>query len=99
MKHIVAWKFKEFAENADKSANLERAKILLESLKGKIAQINALEVGVDISHTDHSFDLVLSTEFDNRAALVAYQQDPEHVKVVEFLRKVQSARIVVDYEL
>jgi hypothetical protein len=42
---------------------------------------------------------VLSTEFDDRAALVAYQQHPEHVTVVEFLRKVQSARMVVDYEL
>jgi predicted secreted Zn-dependent protease len=99
VKHIVAWKFKEYAENSEKSANLARAKTLLESLKGKIAQITALEVGIDVSHTDHSFDLVLNTEFDSRAALVAYQQHPEHVKIVEFLRRVQSARIVVDYEV
>ena len=98
LKHIVLWKFLTYAEGADKKENLLRAKGLLESLKKTITEIRFLEVGLDVTHTERSYDLVLYTEFDNPAALVAYQQHAEHVKVVEFLRKVQSGRVVIDYE-
>ena len=98
LKHIVVWKFLTYAEGADKKQNLLKAKALLESLKGTIKEIRFLEVGLDVTHTERSYDLVLYTEFDNPAALVAYQQHAEHVKVVEFLRKVQSGRGVIDYE-
>ncbi len=98
LRHIVMWKFLTYAESADKKQNLLKAKALLESLRGKIKEIRFLEVGIDVTHTERSYDLVLYTEFDNPAALVAYQQHAEHVKVVEFLRKVQSERGVIDYE-
>jgi hypothetical protein len=98
LKHIVVWKFLTFAEGADKKQNLLKAKALLESLKVSIKEIRFLEVGLDLTHTERSYDLVLYTEFDSREALVAYQQNAEHVKVVEFLRKVQSGRGVIDYE-
>jgi hypothetical protein len=98
LKHVVAWKFKESAESAAKEENLHHAKALLEGLKDKITEIKSLEVGIDTMKTKQSYDLVLESEFDNVEALLVYQTHPEHVKVGEFLRKVQQSRIVVDYE-
>lgn len=98
LKHIVMWKFLTYAEGAEKKENLRKAKAMLESLKPSIKEIRFLEVGIDVTHTERSYDLVLYTEFDSPAALVAYQQHAEHVKVVEFLRKVQSGRNVIDYD-
>ena len=99
LKHIVAWKFKESAENADKYHNLQKAKALLESLKGKITEIRAFEIGIDVSRGDQSFDLVLYSEFVNREALASYQKHEDHVRVAEFLRKVQLSKGVIDYEV
>lgn len=97
LKHIVMWKFKDASEGGSKVQNLRRAKSLLDSLPPIIAEIQSFEVGIDVLHSNTSYDLVLTSTFNNQEALVAYQTHPEHVKVVEFLRKVQSGKIVVDY--
>jgi hypothetical protein len=99
LKHIVMWKFKEEAEGARKEENLGKAKALLDSLPLKIAEIKSFEVGIDVLHSDSSYDLVLYSAFENNDALVAYQRHPEHMKVVEFLRKVQVGKSVVDYQV
>jgi len=81
VKHIVAWKFKDFAESADKQHNLLKAKALLDSLVGKIAEIQTFETGLDVSQGDQSFDLVLYSEFASREALASYQKHEEHMRV------------------
>lgn len=98
-KHIVMWKFKDEADGATRESNLRTAKHLLDALPSVIPEIEMFEVGIDCSQTPSSFDLVLNSTFANRAALEAYQNHPEHRKVVEFLRRAQSAKVVVDYEL
>lgn len=71
---------------------------MLESLPGKIPGIGSLEVGIDVTQSDASYDLVLNGTFASVAALEAYQRHPDHLAVVAFLRPVQSAKAVVDYE-
>jgi hypothetical protein len=96
-KHVVMWKFKDSAENGSRNENLQKAKQLLDALPEKIAVIRNFEVGIDILHSSTSYDLILNSSFENQQALVQYQTHPEHVKVVEFLRKVQISKVVVDY--
>ncbi len=97
LKHIVMWKFKEVADGSTKEENLRKAKALLDALPPKIPQIKLFEAGIDILHSDSSYDLVLISGFDDDASLVAYQKHPDHVTVVEFLRKVQMSKVVVDF--
>jgi len=99
LRHIVMWKFKDSAEGSTKRENLLKARGLFEALPGTIPQIKALEVGIGIAEGEQFYDLALNSTFDNSEALVAYQQHPDHVKVVEFLRKVQTAKVVIDYQL
>lgn len=97
VRHIVMWKFKANAEGAARSENLTRAKALLESLREKIPEIRYLQVGIDLCRTEASYDLVLTSEFADTEALRAYQRHPDHLRVVEFLRKVHEGRVVVDH--
>jgi hypothetical protein len=97
IRHIVFWKFLEEAEGAHREENLRLAKGMLEGLKSEIPEILHLEVGVDVTRTPASFDLALNSLFRDVESLAAYQAHPAHMKVVEFLRKVQSARAVADY--
>ncbi len=97
IRHIVCWTFLDRAEGADRSANLLRAKAMLDALPGEIPEILSLEVGIDAARGPASGDLVLTGTFASAAALEMYQKHPRHLEVVTFLRRVQSSKIVVDY--
>lgn len=98
IKHVVMWKLKEFAEDADRARNAKRIKIELEALKNTIPQIFHLEVGINILESDAAFDVVLFSVFKNEKDLEVYQNHPNHRAVAEFVGKVNESRIVVDYK-
>lgn len=97
LRHIVMWKFKDSAEGATKRENLLRARALFEALPGTIPQIKSFEVGISMAEGGQFYDIALNSTFENPGTLVAYQQHPAHVKVVEFLRTVQTSKVVIDY--
>lgn len=99
IKHIVMWKLKDFAEGSSKVVNAQKIKELLESLKERIEEVKHIEVGIDSSKTDASADIVLYSEFDCMKDLTIYQNHPEHVKIVQFVKEVCTERRVADYEI
>ena len=99
VKHIVMWKFKESAEGRSAAENMELVKDSLYALVGVIDEIKKMEVGIDISHKNGSMDLALITEFESVEALNVYAVHPEHLKVVDLVRKVTETRVVLDYNM
>ncbi|GAA0691231.1 MULTISPECIES: Dabb family protein [Clostridium] len=97
IKHIVMWKLKDFSNGNDKNQNAQIIKERLEKLPEIIEEVSFLEVGIDISNTSSSYDVVLCSEFESEEKLKAYATHPEHLKVVEFITEVKEERIVVDY--
>jgi hypothetical protein len=91
--HIVMFQFKE--EN--KEANLVRIKAMLEALPSQIETLKSMEVGIDISHSERSFDLVLISMFEDQAGLDVYVPHPAHQEVVSVIKEVTSLSKVVDY--
>jgi hypothetical protein len=98
IKHVVMWKLKDFAEEADKARNAKRIKIELEALKNTIPQIFHLEVGINFLESDAASDVVLFSVFKNEKDLELYQNHPDHRAVAEFIGKVKEDRTVVDYK-
>ena len=94
VKHIVMWKFKDEAAEADK---LEM-KRQLEALKGLVPTLVDIEIGLDVVGKEASMDMVLCSEFASMDDLQAYAIHPEHLKVVNFVKPLISERAVVDYE-
>lgn len=99
IKHIVAWRFKDEALGASKSENLARAKAALESLSETVPSVEHLEVGLDVGAGNDTWDIVIYSEFADRAALDAYQVHPEHVKAAQLIGEMREARSCVDYEV
>ena len=91
--HIVMFQFKE--EN--KEVNLERVKEMLEALPEKIETLKSMEVGIDISRSERSFDLVLTSTFEDQSGLNEYAVHPAHLTVVSVIKEVTSLSKVVDY--
>jgi hypothetical protein len=99
IRHIVLWTFQEQAGGRDKPENLSRARSLLMALKGNIAVIRDWEVAITAGTPGDSGDLALNSTFDSPEDLSAYQNHPEHQKVVAFLRSVHSGKVVADYDI
>ncbi|MGD0817694.1 MAG: Dabb family protein [Methanomassiliicoccales archaeon] len=98
LKHVVMWRLKESAEGRTKAENAVYVKEILDLLPYRIKEIKSLEVGINMLNTPPSYDLVLIVDFANMLDLQAYQANPEHVKVADYILKVRETRAVVDYE-
>ena len=98
IKHIVMWRLKDKAAGGTKQENAAKLKGSLESLVGVIPSLKAAEVGINFNPSDAAFDVVLYSEFEDKEGLSAYQNHPEHLKIVDFVGEIRSDRAVVDYE-
>jgi hypothetical protein len=91
--HIVLFKLLEVTPE-----KAEAARQVLAGMAGRIPELRHLEVGVNVVHSDRSYDLALLARFASLEDLQAYQVHPLHVEVVKYLQGVRQAAIVVDYE-
>lgn len=96
IKHIVMWKLKG-STPAEQHAHRQTVKRALESLRGKVPGLMRLEVGLDESGIDYAFDVVLYSEFESSAALAAYADHPEHLRVRREMSDLRVQRHQVDY--
>ena len=76
---------------------MEAAVSTLRGLDGKIESLRFIEVGVDFKETECSYDLVLTTHFDDQEGLSAYASQPTHLPVIETMLNLCSNSIFVDY--
>jgi len=91
--HIVMLAFKD--EN--KTENLQKIKTRLDALLDKVPSLKSMEVGLDFMQSDRSFDLVLTSSFDDKAGLSEYAVHPAHLDVVKLIKEVTVEAKVVDY--
>ena len=92
VKHIVMFKLIE-----KNSANLNKGIEALNSLKGNIETLKHIEIGTDFMGSERSYDIVLTTHFDNREELKTYASHKNHLPVINIMKSISSS-IVVDYE-
>ena len=78
--------------------NIEKIVDALKTLEGNIDVLRSTEIGINFTESERSYDIVLTTEFDDRKALNAYGPHPNHLPVVETVRSLCSGSVVVDYE-
>ncbi len=91
--HIVFFKLKDRSQRS-----VEKARDVLLGMEGRIPQLRHLEVGVDVLHSERSYDIALVTKFDSLAELEAYQKHPVHVEVLKYMTSVRESSVTVDYE-
>jgi hypothetical protein len=90
--HIVCWKYKPEATDAQRREHVER----LRALKDLVPGMESFDVGSDILGLDRSYDTGLVGVYADRAALDAYSDHPEHVKVAAMGKQLATA-VSVDF--
>ncbi|VCU69730.1 Stress responsive A/B Barrel Domain protein [Pigmentiphaga humi] len=99
IRHIVMWKLKEHAEGADRQANMQKVRQLLEDCRDCVPGMLEFEIGLASEGCEATYDVVLNSLFESREALEAYQVHPRHVASKPLMSAVRTERQCMDYEL
>lgn len=99
IKHIVMWKLKDFAEGQDKAVNAKKMKTMLDACADLVPGTLKFEVVLAQPGLEATYDVVLYSEFADKAALDAYAEHPDHVALKPFIGAVREARQCMDYEV
>ncbi|QOL48829.1 Dabb family protein [Massilia litorea] len=99
IKHIVMWKLKEEAEGADRLTNAREMKRRLDECANIVPGILTFEVTLAQPGLEATCDVVLYSEFENKAALDAYAVHPTHKALVPFIGAIREGRQCMDYEV
>ena len=92
--HIVMIKFKDGTSKEE----IEEIKSEIDGLFGKVPTLLSMDTGLNFSDEDRAMDLSLIATFDSKEDLKEYAIHPEHLKVIEKIKKVAEYSKVVDYE-
>ena len=93
IRHIVLFQIKPEFRN-----ELPQLVANFQAMKGRIPGLLDLEAGVDVLHSDRSYDLALICTFQDRAAFDAYQTHPVHMTVRARMHQVRQASVACDFE-
>ena len=95
IKHIFCFKIKEEYKN-----RIEEAKNTLLSMKGRVPTVIDINVGIDLLHSERSYDIILEVILESMEQLEIYQKDLYHCTVVKpLMHEIRSASVAVDYEV
>ena len=95
IKHVVCFKIKEECKN-----RIEEAKNTLLSMRENVPNIIKLNVGVDLLHSERSYDIILEVLVESMETLAIYQKDEYHCSVVKpLMHEIRSASVAVDFEV
>jgi hypothetical protein len=92
--HIVCWKYREEVGEEERREHVARLRRLTEF----IPEILSFAVGADVLRLPRSYDTGLVATFQDRAALDAYTNHPEHLAVAALGRDVSAHVVSVDFE-
>ena len=98
IEHVVMWKFKD-GEGRTREENMAYVRERLLALPAIIPEIRSMQLGRDVSRTEMSYDMMLVTRFESLDDLHVYKVHPAHVAVSEYVKRVRTARVVLDAEL
>lgn len=94
IKHIVFFKIK--AEK--KQEELKILQKMIEDLGESVPSVVNIEAGLNFSQRESAYDIALVSEFRDKEGLQAYQEHPEHQKLIAKLKTLDRELAVVDYE-
>ena len=98
VKHIIIWSFKAELSADERKAAAAKIKQGLEGLIDKISGLTEIKVQTNPLPSSNG-DLMLYSCFENEAALDAYQTNPNHLEVAQYVRSVVSERKCFDFSI
>jgi hypothetical protein len=97
LRHIVMWTLKDEAEGHPKAHNMQKAREVLMACSNLVPGIEHFEVGLKTDGLDCTCDVILNSVFKDEAALMAYQNHPDHIAIKPFMKAIVAQRQCMDF--
>lgn len=94
VKHIVMWKL---ADTEHTTETISKMKSMLEALVGVVPGLLKLEVAENFN--PGGFDVILYSEFIDKASLAVYQDHPAHLECKKYIHTVICDRTAGDFDI
>ncbi|WP_159883556.1 Dabb family protein [Paenibacillus puerhi] len=92
--HVVFFKLKDRSPEA-----IQATADVLRNMEGKIEVLRHIEVGLDVLHSERSYDIALITKFDSLEDLGVYDIHPLHMEVKAHMKQVlDGTSVCVDFQ-
>ncbi|TDF99595.1 Dabb family protein [Paenibacillus piri] len=92
--HVVFFKLKDRSTEA-----VQATANVLTNMEGKIDVLKYIEVGLDVLHSERSYDIALITKFDSLDDLKIYDNHPLHLEVKAHMKQVlDGTSVCVDFQ-
>ena len=98
IRHIVAWRFYDTLSACERQTAAAKLKQDIEALQEQIEGVVSLAVTIDALPTSNR-DILLDSTFVSAEALAAYQVNPLHQAVGQYLSTVAGDRACIDFEI
>lgn len=96
LRRVVLWRMK--AEDVDQRAkDALQIKEALESMRGKIPGMLAIDVGVNVSNSPDASEVCMMVDYEDEAALAVYETHPVHEAVKPVVGPLRSERRVSEF--
>ena len=70
------------------------------SMKGKVPTVLDINVGIDLLHSERSYDIILEVILESMEHLEIYQKDLYHCTVVKpLMHEIRCASVAIDFEV
>lgn len=98
IRHLVLFRLR--ADSPDERAeHVAGMRVRLEGLRDVVPGTRSIHVDPDVVGGPNHWDVALVSEFEDRAALDAYQAHPEHRAAIAFMADFVTERSIADVEL
>lgn len=97
IRHLVTWRFYDTLSASERQSAASKLKHDMEALQTQIDGVLSLTVIIDPLATSNR-DILLDSTFISAEALAAYQNDPRHQAVGQYLSTVAGDRACIDFE-
>jgi hypothetical protein len=92
--HVVFFKLKDRSPESVRAA----ADVILK-MKGRIPGLLHLEAGIDLLHSERSYDIALLAKFNSLEDLQVYDAHPAHLEIKKYMMEARDgASLAVDFE-
>ncbi|MBL3685819.1 Dabb family protein [Leucobacter zeae] len=98
LRHIVSWKLNG-GTLADRDAQAAEATAAILPLRESVPSVRELSLHRNELFDGANYDLTLIADFDDADGLAAYASHPEHLPVIDLMKRITAGRTATDFTL
>ena len=98
LRHVVSWKLNG-SSREERDAQAAEAVAAIAPLRDAVPSVRGLALHRNELFDGDNYDLTLIADFDDADGLAQYASHPEHLPVIDLMKRITAARAASDFTI